>query len=84
MKAHLFGEIFQRDVLDWKQRQLTTVSILSGLGGVNPQLQGHLATGLRQGLTVEQLRGAAAVVGESLGREYGDNMNRLIDNLSGQ
>ena len=84
LKAHLFGEIFQRDVLDWKQRQLTTVSILSGLGGVNPQLQGHLATGLRQGLTVEQLRGAAAVVGESLGREYGDNMNRLIDNLSGQ
>lgn len=79
LKSHLFGEIFQRDVLDWKQRQLTTVAILSGISGVNPQLQGHLATGIRQGLTVDQLRAAAAVVGESLGGPYADNMNQLID-----
>ena len=84
LKAHLFGEIFQRDVLDWKHRQLTTISTLSGISGVNPQLQGHLATGLRQGLTVDQLRGAAAIVGESLGQQYGDNMNRLIDAVAKQ
>jgi alkylhydroperoxidase/carboxymuconolactone decarboxylase family protein YurZ len=81
LKAHLFGDIFQRDTLDWAHRQLTTIGILSGMSGVNPQLQGHLATGLRQGLTVEQLRAAAAVVADGLGKQYGDNMNRLIDNM---
>ncbi len=81
LKAHLFGDIFQRDVLDWKQRQLTTIGILSGISGVEPQLQGHLATGLRQGLTVEQLRAAAAVIGDSLGKQYGDTMTRLIDGV---
>ena len=81
LKAHLFGEIFQRDTLDWKHRQLTTISILSGISGVNPQLQGHLATGLRQGLTVDQLRSAAATVGDNLGKQYGDNMNQLINNV---
>ncbi|MDR2367842.1 MAG: carboxymuconolactone decarboxylase family protein [Deltaproteobacteria bacterium] len=81
LKAHLFGDIFQRDVLDWKQRQLTTISILSGISGVNPQLQGHLGTSLRQGLTPDQLRGAASVVGESLGKAYADNMNQLIDKV---
>ena len=82
LKAHLFGEIFQRDTLDWKHRQLTTVSILSGISGVNPQLQGHLAIGLRQGLTVDQLRAAAAVVGDNLGKQYGDNMSQLLDNVT--
>ena len=81
LKAHLFGDIFQRDTLDWKHRQLTTISILSGLSGVNPQLQGHLATGLHQGLTEEQLRSAADVIGDSLGKQYGDNMNQLIANV---
>jgi alkylhydroperoxidase/carboxymuconolactone decarboxylase family protein YurZ len=81
LKAHLFGDIFQRDTLDWKHRQLTTVGILSGISGVNPQLQGHLAAGLRQGLTVEQLRAAAAVIGDCLGKHYEKNMNQLIDNV---
>jgi alkylhydroperoxidase/carboxymuconolactone decarboxylase family protein YurZ len=81
LKAHLFGDIFQRDTLDWKHRQLTTIGILSGVSGVNPQLQGHLATGLRQGLTVEQLRAAAAIVGDCLGKQYEENMNQLIDNV---
>lgn len=81
LKAHLFGDIFQRDTLDWKHRQLTTIGILSGISGVNPQLQGHLATGLRQGLTVEQLGAAAAVIGDCLGKPYEENMNQLIDNV---
>lgn len=79
LKAHLFGDIFQRDNLDWKHRELATIAMLAGIPGVEPQLQGHLGIGMHNGLTVEQLRAAVAVVGESLGKPYGDNMNRLIE-----
>lgn len=30
LKAHLFGDIFSRDILTWKERELITISILSG------------------------------------------------------
>jgi len=81
LKAHLFGDIFQRDNLDWKHRELATIAILAAIPGVNPQLQGHLAIGMRNGLTEEQIRAAASVVSESLGADYGDNMNRQIDSV---
>lgn len=84
MKAHLFGDIFQRDTLDWKHRELATIGILAGVPGVNPQLQGHLAIGLRNGLTPDQLHAAAAVVGESLGARQGEDMAQLIANVLGQ
>ena len=79
LKAHLFGDIFQRDNLDWKHRELATIGILAAIPGVNPQLQGHLAIGMRNGLSPEQLRAAAVVVGETLGKQFGDNMAQCID-----
>ena len=81
LKAHLFGDIFQRDTLDWKHRELATIAMLAAIPGVEPQLRGHLGIGMRNGLTTAQLRAAAAVVGESLGRPHGDAMNRLIDTM---
>lgn len=79
LKAHLFGDIFRRDNLDWKHRELATIAMLAAIPGVEPQLQGHLTIGMYNGLTVEQLRSAAAVVEENIGKAYGDRMNRLID-----
>lgn len=38
LKAHLFGDIFQRDVLDWQTRELVTIAALSAMEGVNSQL----------------------------------------------
>lgn len=55
LKAHLFGDIFQRDVLDWQTRELATISALSALPGVNSQLESHYAISLNNGLTPEML-----------------------------
>ena len=33
LKTHLFGDIFERDNLDWQSRELATVSMLSALPG---------------------------------------------------
>ena len=57
LKAHLFGDIFIRDNLTHADRELITVSALSGLEQVMPQLQAHVRGALNMGVTGEQLRG---------------------------
>ena len=56
LKAHLFGDIFARDNLTYADRELITVSALSGLENVMPQLQAHVRGALNMGVTEEQLR----------------------------
>ena len=56
LKAHLFGDIFARDNLTFADRELITVSALSGLENVMPQLQAHVRGALNMGLTEAQLR----------------------------
>lgn len=57
LKAHLFGDIFARDNLTYADRELVTVSALSGLEGVEPQLKAHIAGARNMGVTEEQLQG---------------------------
>ena len=57
LKAHLFGDIFARDNLTYADRELITVSALSGLEGVEPQLKSHIAGARNMGVTEEQLQG---------------------------
>jgi alkylhydroperoxidase/carboxymuconolactone decarboxylase family protein YurZ len=56
LQAHLFGDIFERDNLDWQSRELATVAALAGTPGVEQQLRSHMAASLRVGLTSAQLR----------------------------
>ena len=59
LKAHLFGDIFARDNLTFADRELITVSALSGLENVMPQLIAHVRGALNMGLTEAQLRDIA-------------------------
>lgn len=65
LKEHLFADIFSRGVLTNQERELTTVSALVSLGGVESQLQGHLSISLRVGLTEQQL-GQMIAISETL------------------
>jgi alkylhydroperoxidase/carboxymuconolactone decarboxylase family protein YurZ len=56
LKAHLFGDIFARDNLDWRSRELATVAALSALSGVEPQLLAHLRISMNVGLSASQLK----------------------------
>ncbi len=64
LQAHLFGDIFERDNLDWQSRELATVGALAAMPGVEPQLRSHMAASLRVGLTAAQLRQLIQVLGE--------------------
>lgn len=56
LQAHLFGDIFERDNLDWQSRELATVGALAAMPGLEAQLRSHMAASLRVGLSAAQLR----------------------------
>jgi len=74
LKTHLFGDIFSRDNLDWKSRELATVGALAAMTGVEPQLKVHLSMSMNVGLTPLQLAELIPVF-----EEKGENIiaNRL-------
>ena len=64
LKTHLFGDIFERDNLDWQSRELATVAALAALSGVEPQLQAHIRISMNVGLTAAQLGSLADALAE--------------------
>ena len=69
LKTHLFGDIFERDNLDWQSRELATVGMLSALPGAESQLQSHMRISMNVGLTATQLQQLAAVLQERVGAQ---------------
>jgi 4-carboxymuconolactone decarboxylase len=51
----LFGGSYQRGVLSARDRQVANLATLTALGGVDPQLAGHVRTSLRIGMTAEEV-----------------------------
>ncbi len=60
LKAHLFGDIFARDVLDWRTREIVTIAALAARPETEPQMKAHIAIGKVNGITDAQ---AAEIVG---------------------
>ncbi len=82
LKAHLFGDIFARDNLTYADRELVTVSALSGLEGVEPQLKAHIAGARNMGVNEEQLQGiVVALAANGLLSEAG-RLAKAYDELS--
>jgi len=71
LQAHLFGDIFERNNLDWQSRELATVGALAATPGVEAQLRSHMRASMRVGLTAAQLRGLAQVLVERGDAEAG-------------
>ena len=72
LKEHLFADIFSRGVLTNQERELTTISALACLGGVESQLQGHLSISMRLGFTEHQLRQMLSIIETSIGKKEAD------------
>ncbi|QRG68307.1 carboxymuconolactone decarboxylase family protein [Brevibacillus choshinensis] len=50
-----FGDIYSREGLDLKQRQLVTIASLTTQGGCEPQLTVHINAALNVGLTANEI-----------------------------
>lgn len=55
LKANLFGDLFGRDNLDWKMRELVTVSAVSVMDNLENEQKIHIAHGKYNGLTDAQI-----------------------------
>lgn len=55
LKEHLFADIFARGVLTYEEREIATISALSSMREVEPQLKAHIQIGLNAGLKQEQI-----------------------------
>lgn len=79
LRTHLFGDIFERDNLDWQSRELATVSMLSAMPGVESQLQSHMRISLNVGLSAAQLGEVADVVGRQVDAAAGTRAREALE-----
>ena len=56
LKTHLFGDIFARDNVDWRTRELVTIAALAARPETEPQLKAHVAIGKLNGITDAQAK----------------------------
>ena len=62
LKAHLFGDIFARDNVDWRTREIATIAALAARPETAPQMTSHIAVGKVNGVTDAQAKAIVARV----------------------
>lgn len=82
LKEHLFADLFERDLLTYRERELATVSVLAGVGGVEPMASGHMAICLHLGITAEQLTALLNIVETNLGKSYSEPLRGVLNRLT--
>ena len=81
LKEHLFADIFDRDILNYQQRELVTVSVLATIGDVEPMLRSHMNICLMQGITPTQLQELVDMVGRNIDYEKIDSAKKVLNEL---
>jgi 4-carboxymuconolactone decarboxylase len=78
LQAHLFGDIFERDNLDWQSRELATVGALAASPGTEAQLRSHMRASLRVGLSAAQLRQLTQALADEVGPDVARRANQAL------
>ncbi|KHT64424.1 4-carboxymuconolactone decarboxylase [Photobacterium gaetbulicola] len=78
LKAHLFGDIFERDVLTWKEREIATIAALANIPGVNSQLASHYNISMNNDITPAQLQAFVKVLERKCGAAIAENAQAVL------
>ncbi|MBD1380972.1 (R)-mandelonitrile lyase [Metabacillus arenae] len=81
LKGHLFGDIFGRDNLDFKSREIATIAALANMEGVNSQLESHFNIGFNVGLTEDQMKDLISVLKDEVGKKEAKNADELLEKV---
>lgn len=81
LKEHLFADIFERDVLDYVQRELVTISVISAIGNAEPMLRSHLTICLNVGLTPEQLQQFVSIIKSTIGEKEAKSAQKILNEV---
>ncbi|WDR86301.1 carboxymuconolactone decarboxylase family protein [Burkholderia ambifaria] len=79
LKTHLFGDIFERDNLDWQSREIATVAMLAAMPGVEPQLQAHMRISMNVGLTESHLRQLGQVLADRVDADSATRAHEALE-----
>jgi quercetin dioxygenase-like cupin family protein len=78
LKEHLFADIFARDVLDHRSRELATNAALASMTGTQSQLQFHLGAAMNVGLTEAQMRDFISVLAAKVGERESESAAKVL------
>ncbi len=81
LKEHLFADIFSSDVLDYRTREIVTISALASLTGAEPQLGAHLGMGMNVGVTADNLKDIFSVIQNTVEKEQYESVSNLLQNM---
>lgn len=79
LKEHLFGDIFDRDVLSFIEREIVTVSALSAMH--DPFVRSHIGGALNVGVSAEQLREIFAIVETKIGKKEAETSLTVLEEV---
>jgi quercetin dioxygenase-like cupin family protein/alkylhydroperoxidase/carboxymuconolactone decarboxylase family protein YurZ len=81
LKEHLFWDIFGRDNLDFRTREIATISALASLGGAENQLRSHFNVGMHNGISVAQLNELVSIIESKVNAGDGRIANDVLQTL---
>jgi 4-carboxymuconolactone decarboxylase len=84
LKEHLFGGIFGRNILDWKTREIVTISVLASMDGVESQLRSHYGVGIHNGLTTDQLSEIVTIIETNVNKQRGIVARQVLQSVIDQ
>ncbi|MCX8581204.1 carboxymuconolactone decarboxylase family protein [Gilliamella sp. B3482] len=78
LKAHLFGDIFGRDILSYEDREIATLAALSTLQGADSQIKSHVRIAQNVGVSPTQLDGIGNILKSKIGENEFERFNRAV------
>ncbi|MFZ4261604.1 carboxymuconolactone decarboxylase family protein [Sphingobacterium sp. HJSM2_6] len=81
LKEHLFAAIFERDVLNYAERELVTISVIASIGKAEPMLRSHLIICRNVGLNSEKLQEFVTVLKSTIGKKEAKVAQQVLDEV---
>jgi 4-carboxymuconolactone decarboxylase len=79
LKEHLFADIFASKVLDFRKRELVTISALAAMEGVESQLKSHISMGRNTEITDAQLKELSVIIQKTVSTSQANTLLKSID-----
>jgi alkylhydroperoxidase/carboxymuconolactone decarboxylase family protein YurZ len=78
LKQHLFADIFARDVLTHRQRELATIAALANMTGTAGQLKFHYGAAMNTGWTEAQMHDFIKVLNSRIGQKEAESAKEVL------
>lgn len=84
LKAHLFGDIFARDILTFPERELVTLGALSSMKGAESQLKSHVMGAKNMGVSDAEIHAVPQVLAAKVGDVEAYRASEAIADVYGE